>query len=82
MKQAEEFYNFDTVYINNAMKDHQRVSRILSRIRNTPQIVYVDDVNSLLSSQEIVHNPADRSRPMTLEMRETFFWISWENMER
>ena len=66
MKQAEEFYCFDTVYINNAVKDHQRVSRILSRIRNTPQIVYVDDVNSLFSSQEIVHNPADRSRRLLL----------------
>ena len=38
-KQAEEFYCFDTVYINNAVKDHQRVSRILSRIKNNPQII-------------------------------------------
>ena len=50
MKQAEEFYNFDTVYINNAVKDHKRVSRILSRIRNTPQIVYVDDVLAVVQS--------------------------------
>ena len=66
MKNPEEFYHFDTVYINNEVKSNHRIQNILNKLKGNPQIIYVDDVNELLASQNVIYNPADRSKSLLL----------------